>query len=64
MYMREPGEEKPRMELSSGEWLVLTVCAVAVLVLGIFPNNDPSDLLSWLRALDWSRESIALLVTP
>jgi NADH-quinone oxidoreductase subunit N len=62
MYMSEPGEEKPRLELSSGEWAVLAICAVAVLVLGIFPNNEPTDFLSWLRALDWSRESIALLV--
>ena len=63
MYMREPGEEKPRAELSSGEWAVLTICAVAVLLLGIFPNNEASDFFSWLRALDWSRDSIALLVT-
>jgi len=63
MYMREPGEEKPRAELSSGEWAVLAICAAAVLLLGIFPNNEPSDFFSWLRALDWSRESIALLVT-
>jgi NADH-quinone oxidoreductase subunit N len=63
MYMREPGEEKPRAELSSGEWAVLAICGVAVLVLGFFPNNEPSDFLSWLRALDWSRESVALLVT-
>ncbi len=63
MYMREPGDEKPRAELSSGEWAVLAICAVAVLVLGIFPNNEAGDFLSWLRALDWSRESVALLVT-
>jgi hypothetical membrane protein len=63
MYMREPGEEKPRAELSSGEWAVLAICAVAVILLGIFPNNEPGDFLSWLRALDWSRESVALLVT-
>ena len=63
MYMREPGEEKPRAELSSGEWAVLAICAVAVILLGIFPNNESGDFLSWLRALDWSRESVALLVT-
>ncbi len=62
MYMREPGEEKPRAELSSGEWAVLAVCAVAVILLGIFPNNEPSDFFSWLRALDWSRESVSLLL--
>lgn len=63
MYMREPGEEKPRAELASGEWAVLAICAVAVILLGIIPNNEPGDFFSWLRALDWSRESIALLVT-
>jgi NADH-quinone oxidoreductase subunit N len=63
MYMSEPGEEKPRQELSSGEWAVLAICGVAVLLLGIFPNNEPSDFFSWLRAIDWSRESVALLVT-
>ncbi len=63
MYMREPGEEKPRQELASGEWVVLAVCAAAVLLLGVFPNNQSGDFFSWLRALDWSRESIALLVT-
>jgi NADH-quinone oxidoreductase subunit N len=63
MYMREPREEKPRAELASGEWVVLAICGVAVIVLGVFPNNEPSDFLSWLRALDWSRESVALLVT-
>jgi NADH-quinone oxidoreductase subunit N len=63
MYMREPGEEKPRTELSSGEWAVLAICAVAVILLGIFPNNEPGDFFSWLRALDWSRESVSLLVT-
>jgi NADH-quinone oxidoreductase subunit N len=63
MYMREPGEEKPRAELSSGEWAVLAICGVAVILLGIFPNNGPGDFFSWLRALDWSRESVALLVT-
>jgi len=62
MYMQEPGEEAPRADISSGEWLVLAVCALAVLLLGIFPNNEPSDVLSWLRALDWSRESISLLL--
>jgi NADH-quinone oxidoreductase subunit N len=63
MYMREPGEEKPRAELSSGEWAVLAICGVAVILLGIIPNNEPGDFFSWLRALDWSRESVALLVT-
>ncbi|MDX1649439.1 MAG: NADH-quinone oxidoreductase subunit N [Myxococcota bacterium] len=63
MYMREPGEEAPRMRIASGEALVLTVCAVAVIWLGIFPQvaEDATPLLSWMRALDWTRESVASL---
>lgn len=61
MYMREPGEERPRMQIDTGEWLVLAVCAVAVVALGIFPNAG-DGVLSWLpRALDWSRDSVAAL---
>jgi NADH-quinone oxidoreductase subunit N len=62
MYMREPGEERARGELASGEWLVLAVCAAGVLLLGVVPNNDPEGWLSWLRALDWSRDSVAGLL--
>jgi hypothetical protein len=40
---------------------VLAVCAVAVIVLGLLPNNGPDDLLSFVRAFDWTRESIAAL---
>ena len=61
MYMREPGEEAPRAELASGEWVVLAVCGFVVLLLGVFPNAAPTAALSWFRALDWSRQSIALL---
>jgi NADH-quinone oxidoreductase subunit N len=59
MYMREPTEAGVRTELSSGEAAVLAVCAFAVLLLGILPNQPP--YLSWIRALDWTRESVALL---
>jgi NADH-quinone oxidoreductase subunit N len=59
MYMREPSSATLRREISSGEAAVLLVCAVAVLLLGIFPNQPPE--LSWIRALDWTRESVALL---
>jgi NADH-quinone oxidoreductase subunit N len=63
MYMREPGEKAPRLELSSGEWTVLAVCGAAVLVLGIFPNSAPTEALSWLPpALDWSRDSVVALI--
>lgn len=61
MYMREPGAELPRRELASGEGLVLALCALVVLLLGIVPNNAPTFLFSWIRALDWTRDSIAML---
>jgi NADH-quinone oxidoreductase subunit N len=61
MYMSEPGEAAGRLRLSVGEWTVLAVCAVAVVVLGVLPNNGPEDLLSFVRAFDWTRESIAAL---
>lgn len=61
MYMTEPGDERPRTALSSGEWLVLAVCTVMVLGLGLFPNEVPIAALDWLRTLDWSREAVAIL---
>jgi NADH-quinone oxidoreductase subunit N len=61
MYMREPAADGARRELASGEALVLAACAIAVLLLGLFPNQPPFAFLSWLRALDWTRESVALL---
>jgi NADH-quinone oxidoreductase subunit N len=60
MYMREPGGEAPRMLLHSAEGLVLCVCAVAVVLLGLFFSEGPG-LFSWVRALDWTRESAAVL---
>jgi NADH-quinone oxidoreductase subunit N len=61
MYMREPGAGEVRRDLSSGEATVLAVCALAVVLLGLFPNAPPTALLSWIRALDWTRQSVALL---
>ena len=61
MYMREPAAGGAPRELASGEALVLGICALAVVLLGIFPNQPPGEALSWIRALDWSRESVALL---
>ena len=55
MYMREPGAELPRLRLHSAEGIVLLVCAVAVIVLGLFPGAGP------LHAIDWTRESAAVL---
>jgi NADH-quinone oxidoreductase subunit N len=61
MYMREPGANEIREDLSSGEATVLGLCALVVLLLGFFPNQPPIGLFTWIRALDWTRESVALL---
>ncbi len=60
MYMSEPGEAALRQESSSGEQLVLVVCAVVVILLGIFPGAGPG-FMGRIRALEWARESVALL---
>jgi NADH-quinone oxidoreductase subunit N len=60
MYMREPGAELPRMRLHSAEGVVLAVCAIAVIALGLFPGEGPL-FLSWVHAIDWTRESAAVL---
>jgi NADH-quinone oxidoreductase subunit N len=60
MYMREPGGEAPRPRLHSAEGLVLGVCAVAVVVLGLFFSEGPWPF-AWVHALDWTRESAAVL---
>jgi NADH-quinone oxidoreductase subunit N len=61
MYMREPGDEKPRMAISSGEGFVLGLCALAVVFLGLFPNHALLPLVGEFQVLDWSRESVRLL---
>ena len=61
MYMSEPSEEAPRLEISSGEGLVLGVCAFAVLFLGLFPNHDVLPIVGPIHVLDWARESVQLL---
>jgi NADH-quinone oxidoreductase subunit N len=61
MYMREPGAEAPRLTTSSGEILVLTVCAIAVLFLGVFPNDGWLPILGPLQVVDWARDSVRLL---
>ena len=55
MYMREPGDEAPPQELATGEFVVLAVCASAILYLGILPNSADFPLL------DLARESIQQL---
>jgi NADH-quinone oxidoreductase subunit N len=64
MYMREPGDETPRGALSSGEIIVLAVCAVAVLFLGVFPNAGVFWPLDGLHVMDWARESAAQILPP
>ena len=56
---RSTGERRPGT--AGAEVLVLSACAVAVLVLGWLPNGGPG--LEWLRALDWSRDAAALFAT-
>jgi NADH-quinone oxidoreductase subunit N len=60
MYMSEPGEASLRQESSTGELLVLAVCAALVLLLGLFPTRAPG-FLSGIAALEWARQSVALL---
>ena len=60
MYMREPDEEGPRMELASGEAVVLGICALGVLYLGLTPNGW-LPFVGNLPVLDWARQSIELL---
>lgn len=50
-----------RRILTSGEVVVLLTCAFFVLALGLFPNASPGGIFAWLRALDWSRSSVAFL---
>jgi NADH-quinone oxidoreductase subunit N len=61
MYMRDPGDEKPRMAISTAEGFVLGVCALAVVFLGLFPNHAMLPLLGEFQVLDWSRDSVQLL---
>lgn len=61
MYTLEPGTGIRGAKVRSNEALVLGVCVIAVLLLGVFPNESPFEWLSGLRALDWSAESIASL---
>jgi NADH-quinone oxidoreductase subunit N len=60
MYMREPGDEPHRMEISSGEGAVLVFCAYAVITLGLFPNGVPTFLFGDLDVLDWVRRSVGM----
>jgi NADH-quinone oxidoreductase subunit N len=60
MYMSDPKTTSPRRESSTGELLVLAVCVAMVLFLGFFPSHAPG-VFGGIRALEWARESVALL---
>jgi NADH-quinone oxidoreductase subunit N len=63
MYMREPGDEPHRMEISSGEGLVLVVCGLAVVLMGVLPNSVPTLFFGELPVLDWARDSVEMFFT-
>jgi NADH-quinone oxidoreductase subunit N len=60
MYMKEPGDEPHRMEISTGEGAVLVFCALAVILLGLFPNAVPTLFAGDLHVLDWARTSVEM----
>jgi len=60
MYMTEPTSQTPRRLASTGELLVLCSCVAVVLFLGFFPSHAPG-IFGGIRALDWARQSVALL---
>jgi NADH-quinone oxidoreductase subunit N len=62
MYMREATDDAARRrEVSSGEALVLGVCALAVIFLGLFPNWGRLPIFGDVHVLDWARESVSQL---
>jgi NADH-quinone oxidoreductase subunit N len=65
MYMREPSEEAPRMEIASFEALALCFCAAVVLFLGVFPNEGSLPFFDLeLPVLDWASESVKQFFGP
>jgi NADH-quinone oxidoreductase subunit N len=60
MYMKEPGDEPHRLEISSGEGAVLVICALAVIALGLFPNRVPTLFFGNLDVLDWTHRSVGM----
>ena len=60
MYMRDPGEDTPRSGIGTFEIAVLSICAVGVLYLGLFPNSLP--ILGGVHVLDWARHSVDALL--
>ena len=49
-----------RREVSTGEALVLVLCAAIVLLFGFFPSSAPG-ILGGLRPLEWARYGVAML---
>jgi NADH-quinone oxidoreductase subunit N len=60
MYMADAPTASPRRIASTGELLVLGVCAIVVLFLGFFPSHAPG-VFGGIRALEWARSSVAML---
>ncbi len=60
MYTRDPEGDGPRLETSTGEGVVLAICAVTIVLLGLFPDAGPG-VLAYFRAFDWVREAVAYL---
>lgn len=60
MCMTDAKSQTLRREASTGELLVLAVCVAVVLFPGFFPSHAPG-ILGGVRALEWARQSVALL---
>ncbi len=60
MYMHEPGTAALRPRAATLELVVLGICALVVVVLGLFPNAGPG-WFPGLHALDWARASAGTL---
>lgn len=62
MYMRQPLRTPARVDLGSGEALVLIACAFAVFFLGIFPAGLDVLFLKSVNVLEWTKLAIAAFV--
>lgn len=56
----QAGAAPQRREVSTGEALVLVLCAAVVLLFGFFPSSAPG-ILGGLRPLEWARSGVAML---
>lgn len=62
MYMKTSARTPARLDLGSGEVLVLTACAAAVLFLGFFPGGLDVLFLKSADVLSWTKLAITALV--